>query len=80
MSRSFILKSTQQDETLHRICGKMQLCGSLTAVTQQRGVGWRWGTCQGAHPQVCARGGSSSHLSLSVVYNHSLPHSRSGHR
>ncbi|CAA6674901.1 unnamed protein product [Spirodela intermedia] len=28
-----------------------------------RGAGWRWGACQGLHPQVCAvRGGSSSRL------------------
>ncbi|CAA7405828.1 unnamed protein product [Spirodela intermedia] len=37
----------------------------LTTVTRWRRVGWRWGVCQGLHPQVrAARGGSSSHLSI----------------
>ncbi|CAA7401818.1 unnamed protein product [Spirodela intermedia] len=38
---------------------------SAAAITRRRGAGWRWGTCQGLHPQVrAARGGSSSHLSI----------------
>ncbi|CAA7405839.1 unnamed protein product [Spirodela intermedia] len=44
---------------------KRRLCGSPAAVTRQRGAGWRWGACQGLHPQVhAARGGSLSHLSI----------------
>ncbi|CAA6674671.1 unnamed protein product [Spirodela intermedia] len=31
-----------------RRSGKTQLCGSLAAVTRQRGARWRWGACQGA--------------------------------
>ncbi|CAA7397711.1 unnamed protein product [Spirodela intermedia] len=27
---------------------KRRLCGTPTAVTRQRGAGWRWGACQGA--------------------------------
>ncbi|CAA6674020.1 unnamed protein product [Spirodela intermedia] len=42
----------------------LQLSGG-SAVTRRRGAGWRWGACQGLHPQVrAARGGSSSHLSI----------------
>ncbi|CAA7388238.1 unnamed protein product [Spirodela intermedia] len=41
----------------------LRLSGSPAAVTRRRGAGWRWGACQGLHPQVrVARGGSSSHL------------------
>ncbi|CAA7404037.1 unnamed protein product [Spirodela intermedia] len=44
---------------------KRRLCGSPAAVTWRSGAGWRWGACQGLHPQVCViRGGSSSHLSI----------------
>ncbi|CAA7401711.1 unnamed protein product [Spirodela intermedia] len=39
---------------------------SPAAVTRRRGAGWRWGACQGLHPQVrVVRGGSSSHPVLS---------------
>ncbi|CAA6672939.1 unnamed protein product [Spirodela intermedia] len=42
---------------------KRRLCDSPATVTRRRGAGWRWGACQGLHPQVrVARGGSSSHL------------------
>ncbi|CAA6674595.1 unnamed protein product [Spirodela intermedia] len=41
-----------------RRSGKMTICSSLVAVTQWRRVGWRWGVCQGLHPQVCAARGA----------------------
>ncbi|CAA6674600.1 unnamed protein product [Spirodela intermedia] len=62
---SFILKFVQQEEALHCIWynEKMATLRLLVTVTRWRGARWRWGTCQGASPQVCAvRRGSSSHL------------------
>ncbi|CAA7397917.1 unnamed protein product [Spirodela intermedia] len=48
-----------------------------SAVTQWRGAGWRWGACQGLHPQVrAARGGSSSHLVRSQEVATRLPADR----
>ncbi|CAA6658082.1 unnamed protein product [Spirodela intermedia] len=45
----------------------LRLSGFPATVTRRRGAGWRWGVCQGLHPQVrAARGGSSSHLQCSV--------------
>ncbi|CAA7392187.1 unnamed protein product [Spirodela intermedia] len=41
------------------------------------GAGWRWGVCQGLHPQVrAARGGSSSHLVRSQEVATGLPADR----
>ncbi|CAA6674196.1 unnamed protein product [Spirodela intermedia] len=46
---------------------------SLAAVTRRRGAGWRWGACQGLHPQVrVARGGSSSHLEVKIILHWAL--------
>ncbi|CAA7394618.1 unnamed protein product [Spirodela intermedia] len=56
---------------------KRRLCGSLTVVTQQKGARWKWGACQGLHPQVrAARGGSSSHLVRSQEVATGLPADR----
>ncbi|CAA7411081.1 unnamed protein product [Spirodela intermedia] len=56
---------------------KRRLCGSPMVVTRWRGAGWRWGACQGLHPQVrAARGGSSSHLVRSQEVATGLPADR----
>ncbi|CAA6674386.1 unnamed protein product [Spirodela intermedia] len=73
VSKSFILRSIQQEEALHHIrytlkSGKTALCGSPAAVTQRRGAGWSGARVRELHPQVRAtRGGFSSHLRFSLL-------------